>query len=545
MKAYAKILGVVLVGLAIQLALAAGEKGVGDSLVSRAFTVVSNINSLVSRAFTVSSNTDSLVSRAFTVTSNTDSLVSRAFTVTSNTDSLVSRAFTAVNCEDGDGGLCPDCDDNGIPDQCELDCGEADGPCDIEGCGLSDDCNGNGVPDECEILDCTGEPECSDCNENGIPDGCEPDCNDNTVPDDCDIDPEDPDENGEVSNDCNENGIPDECEPDCRGDGIPDECEITGCGGDPECSDCNGNGIPDGCDLDSNDPDGNGEVSGDCDDDGVLDECEIADCDGSPECGDCNVNGIPDGCDIDSGFSQDVEPPPDGDDVPDECVVWAGGAEGDSWSTDGNWQGNDAPGNGNPDDLESVVIAVVGANVFLDIDVSIDSLLLGAGATLHIDHEGELGDMIVESGGAILAEGDLLVAHDRLINATGSSVTIGPGGVYQADPAAKELISATLIAGSVTVLEGPEADGGGGVMSLTDGMVLMVEGNLSLDGLNAGGGFALGGEGDCVGDVLHVAARPAPLRDVFVQQDRVPVVRHAPGVSEKAVLVVSRTVNCR
>ena len=109
MKVYAKILGVLLVALAIQLTLAAGEKDVGDSLVSRAFTVVSNINSLVSRAFTVTGNTDSLVSRAFTVSSNTDSLVSRAFTVSSNTDSLVSRAFTYVNC-----GECPtDADFNG------------------------------------------------------------------------------------------------------------------------------------------------------------------------------------------------------------------------------------------------------------------------------------------------------------------------------------------------------------------------------------------------------------------------------------------------
>ena len=130
MKACAKILGVVLVVLAIQLTLAVVENHVGDTLVSRAFTVASNINSLVSRAFTVSSNTDTLVSRAFTVSSNTDSLVSRAFTVSSNIDSLVSRAFTVVvNCDDGLDGLCPDCDNDGMPDGCELDCGPEGGPC--------------------------------------------------------------------------------------------------------------------------------------------------------------------------------------------------------------------------------------------------------------------------------------------------------------------------------------------------------------------------------------------------------------------------------
>jgi len=169
MKAYAKIFGVILVALVIQLALAAAvQKGGGDDLISRAFTVTSNTDSIVSRAFTVTSNTDSIVSRAFTVTSNTDSIVSRAFTVTSNTDSIVSRAFTAVNCEDGAGGLCVDCNGNDIPDQCEIDCGTKGGPCDIPGCGMIVDCNDNDVPDECDIANGTSQDE----NGDGIPDEC-------------------------------------------------------------------------------------------------------------------------------------------------------------------------------------------------------------------------------------------------------------------------------------------------------------------------------------------------------------------------------------
>ena len=147
MKAHAKILGVVLVGLTIQLTLAAGEKGAGDSLVSRAFTV--------------RSNTDSLLSQAFTVRSNLDSLLSRTFTVRSNADSLVSRAFTTVNCEEGAGGLCADCNGDAIPDECALDCGEAGGPCDIPGCGQSNDCDANGVPDSCE--GCGACPTDADC----------------------------------------------------------------------------------------------------------------------------------------------------------------------------------------------------------------------------------------------------------------------------------------------------------------------------------------------------------------------------------------------
>ena len=44
----------------------------------------------------------------------------------------------------------PDCNDNGIRDACEIDCGPPGGPCDVPGCGTSSDCNRNGIPDTCE-----------------------------------------------------------------------------------------------------------------------------------------------------------------------------------------------------------------------------------------------------------------------------------------------------------------------------------------------------------------------------------------------------------
>jgi murein tripeptide amidase MpaA len=50
--------------------------------------------------------------------------------------------------------------------------------------------------------ECMWDPE---CNDNGIPDECEPDCNDNGQPDDCDI------AQG-VSQDADGDGVPDECE---------------------------------------------------------------------------------------------------------------------------------------------------------------------------------------------------------------------------------------------------------------------------------------------------------------------------------------------
>ena len=241
-----------------------------------------------------------------------------------------------------------DCNGNQIPDECDVDCGDPNGPCDLPGCGGSSDCNHNLVPDECEE-DCNGNDvpdECDtdpndpdgdgfvypDCNLNAVPDGCEvggtEDCQPNGTPDLCDI------FHG-TSNDCQPNGIPDECEPDCQPNGIadscdiagetsedcnvnmiPDECDIADCEpGDLTCADCNNNGVPDecdedcnhnnvpdDCDTDPNDPDGDGLVYPDCNLNTVPDECEV----GGNE--DCQPNGTFDLCDIFHGTSNDCQP---------------------------------------------------------------------------------------------------------------------------------------------------------------------------------------------------------------------------------------------
>jgi hypothetical protein len=111
----------------------------------------------------------------------------------------------------------PDCNANGLADDCDLDCLGGKGACNVPGCGQSPDCNANGIPDECELAACTGDPACSDCNANSIPDGCEPDCNSNAIPDDCDI-------AGGISPDADSNGIPDECESGACCDGSTGFC---------------------------------------------------------------------------------------------------------------------------------------------------------------------------------------------------------------------------------------------------------------------------------------------------------------------------------
>lgn len=58
-----------------------------------------------------------------------------------------------------------DCNDNGILDVCEVDCGNPD--CGgVPGCGTADDCNNDDVPDDCQLNG-------NDCNANTIPDDCD------------------------------------------------------------------------------------------------------------------------------------------------------------------------------------------------------------------------------------------------------------------------------------------------------------------------------------------------------------------------------------
>ena len=63
-------------------------------------------------------------------------------------------AFLIVACAWGSSHstFAQDCNNNGIDDACDIDCGLPAGPCDVPGCGGSPDCNGNGVPDECDVV---------------------------------------------------------------------------------------------------------------------------------------------------------------------------------------------------------------------------------------------------------------------------------------------------------------------------------------------------------------------------------------------------------
>ena len=231
---------------------------------------------------------------------------------------------------DIDAGTSADCNLDGVPDECEialdpaLDCnlnGTLD-TCELA-LGTETDCNANGVLDSCDFA--AGAP---DCNSNGIPDECETDCDGNGVPDSCDLAAGAPDCNGNglpdlcdlsfgFEQDCDGNAIPDVCEiesgasPDCDGNGIPDTCDLA-LGG---AADCDADGVPDSCQLAAGAPDcdGNGQLDScdlvqglddDCDGNGVPDLCDLA-----AGALDCNANGVLDLCDVALGVTVDTELP--------------------------------------------------------------------------------------------------------------------------------------------------------------------------------------------------------------------------------------------
>ena len=111
----------------------------------------------------------------------------------------------------------------------------------VYGCDVSEeDCNENGIPDHCEIANGAA----LDCDLDDIPDECQlvdNDCNNNGLHDACDL------LNG-TSSDCDFDGLLDECAPNSDSDPVPDACDncptVTNIGQ----NDADGDGVGDSCD---------------------------------------------------------------------------------------------------------------------------------------------------------------------------------------------------------------------------------------------------------------------------------------------------------
>ena len=103
-----------------------------------------------------------------TVADGADSVVATDVDGDGDTD-VLSASFNDDKIAWYENTSSPDCNENGIPDECDLDCGPQGGSCDLPGCGLSIDCNDNGTLDSCDLAAGTS----TDCQGNGILDECE------------------------------------------------------------------------------------------------------------------------------------------------------------------------------------------------------------------------------------------------------------------------------------------------------------------------------------------------------------------------------------
>jgi len=217
---------------------------------------------------------------------------------------------------------------------------------------------------------------------------------------------------------------------------------------------------------------------------------------------DCNRNGLPDVCDLDCdalsgtcdlpgcGESVDVDP---ADGIPDECVEFTGGCAPDvDWSCYDNW---DIPGDVYPDnapeDTYSVTLDDPTDDVFLDVTVTIDTLTILNGATLNVTQSG-VGDLTIVKEGGIEAEGTIYVDLDRAISVTTGPLTLGSGGLYQADPDSpgsgcdsRVSVSASLSTDSITIGQGDIAGPAAGTMILEDSMSATTANDFVLDGRGA------------------------------------------------------------
>jgi len=295
-----------------------------------------------------------------------------------------------------------------------------------------------------------------------------PDCNHNGNDDRCDLNcgPYCPPPCG-TSADCNHNGVPDECEPDCNANGIADECDIAAC---PDRV-CVGGVIPGAsCTTDV-----------DCFPGGI---CALYWAGG---CQDCNSNGIPDGCDIAAGTSLDANL----NGIPDECILSGAGV---NWS-DPIWglpTPAPYPDNINPNASHDWhVTPLTPIDLFLDVTVQIDSLHLLNGSTLRVTQTGAV-DLTIKSPGNMVIEGNLYVAHDRVISVPGGTVTVNPGGVYMKDPSTAAArggtASAAIFPAGLTLNSCAPPCVIRSAVDLTQFMSATVNGDLKIDGVLAANG---------------------------------------------------------
>lgn len=209
---------------------------------------------------------------------------------------------------------------------------------------------------------------------------------------------------------------------------------------------------------------------------------------------DCNNNGLPDNCDLSCGPANGPCDVPgcgqsvdlDSNGLPDECVGFitgcAGGA-GDDWSCFDNWvlPGDVYPDNLGPDTYDVELDAT--DTVFLDVDVTIDSLTLLDSSVLSVTQSGSAGDLFIATEAGLTNEGTILISNGRTIDLLCGQVTVRDGN-YIPGPGT---VSGALECETLTILPG-------GVMTLDGTMSVDASISVTLDGTNAATCFEDGGK---------------------------------------------------
>ena len=233
---------------------------------------------------------------------------------------------------------------------------------------------------------------------------------------------------------------------------------------------------------------------------------------GAYEAADCNLNGVPDYVDIEMGASEDL----DENGVPDECIIWDDEAGDDLWSTGQNWETDSVPGIGNPAVKEAVVIQGAGVNVILDVNASVDSVLVRRDTTLNLNDVGDLiidtlrgirnnGELIVDDAHAIIAAVPTVLQGEQPITLAGATAsissqaggdvianrgTIAGEGIIDAAFANQGRVTADVAAGTLSIagVNGKTNDGvlgavGSGTLDIATG-VLQTSGGIIEAGTN-------------------------------------------------------------
>ncbi len=459
--------------------------------------------------------------------------------------------------DDGDDitdGESADCDENGVPDECDAD---------ADGDGLTDSCDN--CPDAVNVSQANNDQDAEgdacdlDDDDDGIldaADNCPLVANTNqanadgdTAGDECDDDDDndgviDADDNcplteNPTQSDSNTDGVGDACADDDDNDGIPvagDNCPSVA---NADQTDTDDDGEGDACDPDD-DGDGALDASDNCplvsnasqddaDADNVGDACDL--CSGSNDAVDADTDGLPDGCDNCPLVSNPTQLDGDGDNVGDACDACPGASDSADGDADGVPDGCDVcAGSDDNDDVDGddvpsgCDVCPLDANDDSDGDGSCDSDDLCPGFDDSADADG---DGIPDGCDCFEANCPLGQNCDGVVCATtsdpdvelglsntGPYVRMGEGDAYTGFAGVQGFIDSFLSLRVAGFDPGASVNLTRRVIKVDDQTVLAFENTFQVTLADTGDGFS-----GVLDHYIFVFAAPADVSDALIQLD--------------------------